>query len=176
MQEIKFELVGRNVEFDEIVREVVTLQQLIDGNYNRSTLSSFFDTNNSNCEFIAARRYTGLVDKNGVLIWEGDYIDFRTSEQKADDKHVYLASDDGPPTRLVTYKEGGFEPFATAHNLSEWQSHPKSVDYVVIGNIYENPGLGSCGHSRLTPLQRGSRSQWCCDCGRLFVNGVLYER
>lgn len=108
----------------------------------------------------------------GVDIYEGDYIDFRTPEQKADNEHVYLASDDGPPIRLVTYEGGGFEPFATAHNLSEWQSHPKSVDCIVIGNIHENPSLGSCEHSRLTPLQKDSRSQWCCDCGHLFVNGA----
>lgn len=143
MRDINFELIGRNVKFDEIVRHVITLQDLIDGNYNRSTMPTFFDTNNSNCEFIAARQYTGLKDKNGVEIYEGDIVQIdRWDKMKGQVVYDPAEIDIGANGReyyqvicgfiCVGSDEDDNEPLTDSMYNSECE---------VIGNIYENSEL-----------------------------------
>ena len=84
---------------------------------NHFTFEELLDTN-----FFEAMQYTGLKDKNGVEIYEGDIVDFWGRKF------------------LVVYNLGGFGCFGLNdawHPLGDTIYRPTTV----IGNRYENPEL-----------------------------------
>lgn len=68
-------------------------------------------------------QFTGLKDKNGREIYEGDVIDGWMGKQ------------------VVEFNDGQFDPFgAPSHGGHEWDNEEASK-CEIIGNIHENPEL-----------------------------------
>ena len=80
-------------------------------------------------------QYTGLTDKNGKRIFEGDIVQYH--ERQFDGKDV-------PVRDAVIYEEGGFSVRAYFLNNWLWDSingNTQLRDVEIIGNIHDKPEL-----------------------------------
>lgn len=77
-------------------------------------------------------QFTGLQDKNGKDIYEGDIVRCSIFEREQFDEHY---SGIAVEVKWMD-KSGGFYPFVIA---SGWRSSVEDVE--LLGNIYENPEL-----------------------------------
>ena len=86
---------------------------------------------------MTADEFRDLVDRNGVEIYEGDFLTWSTNENP-NIKSAPL---------VVEFKHGGFGyeyyGFIMLGGNSNFQFNPYDTDnrFEILGNIYDNPGL-----------------------------------
>lgn len=69
-------------------------------------------------------QFTGLTDKNGEKIFEGDVVRVEGGAGLG----VF---------EIVHYSCGGFSPFS----ISGWECVPDAEDCEIVGNVYDDPEL-----------------------------------
>ena len=84
--------------------------------------------NGSGCDEYILEQFTGLLDKNGKKIFEGDIVKYAEG--------IHHWSDAYETPTLVEYECGGFYPFA-----GEGEYAMSNEYAIIIGNIHDNSEL-----------------------------------
>ena len=120
MREIKFRAVTRE---GHIIQNIGTIDFFTDGSF----------CVNEEIPTIELLQFTGLKDKNGKEIYEGD---------------VCVIGDQQNTKVVIEFVDGGFGHYwqdRPRESFCQMALYPRDVfvsnGYCVIGNIYENPGL-----------------------------------
>lgn len=112
---IKFDYICRDIRFDEICHVYLTLDEIWAHSFPTWIVSS-------SCKIIAKRQFTGLLDKNGVEIFEGDIVAWMTDYR--------LKEPDCKMAVTIDTADGVTRSYPAINSSSE-----------IIGNIYESPEL-----------------------------------
>ena len=125
MREIKFSYI---LQHDETGR-------IVDKRYDIEDIENFeFIDEPHGYTLVVRRQFTGLLDKNGVEIHEGDVV--KSNSHK-------------PTTFKIEFIEGGFCATQTEHNYPLDINHfyPSTGCIIeVIGNIFQHPHLLEANH------------------------------
>ena len=80
-------------------------------------------------------QFTGLHDKNGKEIWEGDIVEYTFSLDRDE------RSNETKERAIVQFQDGEFKPRPYRFECEDYWYSYELNDFSVIGNIYENPEL-----------------------------------
>ena len=84
------------------------------------------------------RQYTGLTDKNGVRIFEGDILKSTIKIIDCDDEEFSISPYDREDIGIVEWRKDGF---MIAHKSGTWARCFYGCENYVIGNIHDNPEI-----------------------------------
>ena len=138
MREIKFRAWNGELlsVFDDIMN--ITLGETIVHFQDKETEAAFaYDS-------VILMQYTGLKDKNGKSIYEGDILDLHSTVNGVNLFEVYYNE---PQARFsIKYytsrmQERGLEYEYSVSDFFKPCEFSGEVDFEIIGNIYENPEL-----------------------------------
>jgi len=120
MREIKFSYIAQHGDTGYIMDQRFTMEQIEGCNFIAQWRKKF-----RRWGIIARREFTGLLDKNGKEIYEGDILTSSTQPKEGDE----------PTLSVVQWSN---TPYTAHFNFG---SAPACHLAIVIGNIYENPEL-----------------------------------
>ena len=86
-------------------------------------------------------QYTGVTDKNGERIFEGDIVKYKEACKFGDNDEMEEAEEQYLCTNIVEFKNGRFFPLPQRCDCEDYFFSYGSYDFEVIGNIYDNPEL-----------------------------------
>ena len=122
----------------------------LDGTWVEGYLADENHINDGKCEFLidpeTICQYTGLIDKNGNLIWENDIVKF---EDCGEEGYEYKEGFDFENKARVEFTEGRWSltDFVSDNSavIDEMYNHAEFMNLwgvcEVVGNVFDNPEL-----------------------------------
>ena len=86
-------------------------------------------------------QYTGLTDKNGERIFEGDIVKYKEACKFGDNDEMEEAEEQYLCTNIVEFKNGRFFPLPQRCDCEDYFFSYGSYDFEVVGNVHDNPEL-----------------------------------
>ena len=85
--------------------------------------------------------YTGVTDKNGERIFEGDIVKYKDARKFGDNDEMEEAEEQYLCTNVVKFKNGRFFPLPQRYDCEDYFFSYGSYDFEVVGNVHDNPEL-----------------------------------
>lgn len=131
----------REIEFRAWHKKYKYIERVADISFNRGVVN-LNGADISKIEDVELMQYTGLKDKNGVKIFEGDIVN------NGESGNLIVLWSDKYQSFIINEKTGYVfneeidDRLCDCDDIEEYEPFEyKCVSYEVIGNIYENPEL-----------------------------------